>query len=224
MANFHELAVAAVNSLNEAFNAPKCDPQEGAALTEAALIAIRRLANETRDAGEGTEVGKWRRALLALMSGSKSRREFLGKFAALTASLDSATPPDFLGLCLREASHNALLAASAEVGRQLRLDALQYSGMATGALAMLSHPDLLEARFRAKQARRAADVRHKDNRADRAHVWEWLRENRDRYQTDVERVNAIMEGREVSTKPSTLRRWVTEWNREQKVKQASPIA
>ncbi|MBW8075206.1 MULTISPECIES: hypothetical protein [Metallibacterium] len=224
MANFHELAAAAVNSLSEAFNAAKCDPQEGAALTEAALIAIRRLANEARGADEGTEVGKWWRAYGKLLRGCKTRPEFLAKFAGLTASLDSATSPDFVGLCLREASQNALLAASAEVRRQLRLDALQYSGMATGALAMLVNPAGMEACFRARQAKRAADVRHKDNRADRAHVGQWLQENRGRYNTDVERVNAIMAGNEVSAKRSTVARWVTEWNREQRANQAPPTA
>ena len=218
MTNFDELAVA-VNSLNEAFNAPKCDPQAGAVLTEGALIAIRRLANETRNAGEGTEVGKWRRGYDELVRGCKTRPEFLAKFADLTVSLDSAaTPPDFSGLCLREASHNALQAANAKVGCRFRLDALLQAGIATGALAMLVGPYGLEASFRAQQAKRAAYASHKDDRADRAHVWDWLQKNRGRYRTDVERVDAIMAGKEVLAQRSTVARWVTEWNREQRSK------
>lgn len=60
----------------------------------------------------------------------------------------------------------------------------------------------------------ALDGRHKDNREDKAHVSRWLTTHRNEYSSDEDRADAIIANHEVSAKRSTVRRWITEWNRE----------
>lgn len=213
-----EFLRAVADSVGAALAAPKCDPQESAVLIDAAMVAIRKLANEARRADEASSVAQWLRAYRSLAAGCKTRAEFLAKFADLTDSPWVTPSPDFESLCVDEASRCALLAANPGIGRNARIDALHWCGVATGALAMLSSPDLLRQRFQKAHARQAANVRHKDDRADRVHVWKWLAEHRHQYRTDAERVDAIMGSKQVSKARTTIQRWVTEWNREQREK------
>ena len=76
----------------------------------------------------------------------------------------------------------------------------------------------LEAKVRRALAIGALDHRHKDNREDKAHVFRWLAEHRKEYKSDEDRADAIIATKQVSAKRSTVRRWITEWNRAEREK------
>jgi len=217
---FAKVVAKTVEDARKSIDGPRCAPLETAALTNAALIAIRELAKAAGAAGKETMIGQWRRDYDSLAKSSASRAEFLERFVLLTDSFDSTAHVDLPLLCLIEASKNAAMAAYNEFSRELRLDAFRDAGIAIGALAILLNPAEIESELRRNQSRRLTDARHKDHRADRAHVWQWLEKNRAAYGSDSARADAIIESNQVSLKRSTIARLITEWNREQRNKKA----
>jgi len=92
--------------------------------------------------------------------------------------------------------------------------------MYTGILARLVH-DEEEANKRllaalTGRAKHAAAARHKDHKADKEHVREWLGKNRQQYSSDAKRIDAIIATKEVSAARATIQKWVTQWNGEQR--------
>ncbi|MBA5686704.1 hypothetical protein [Rugamonas apoptosis] len=55
---------------------------------------------------------------------------------------------------------------------------------------------------------------HKDNRADRAHVYDWCDKNMPDYLTMDKAAAAVFETREVAAQLKTIRNWMTSWKRE----------
>lgn len=59
-----------------------------------------------------------------------------------------------------------------------------------------------------------AEARHKDNRANRDHVLAWCDKNINDYPTMEKAAMAVYEAREVSAEFKTIRKWMTEWRRQ----------
>lgn len=59
-----------------------------------------------------------------------------------------------------------------------------------------------------------AQARHKDNRANRDHVFAWCDKNMNNYRTMEKAAMALYEAREVLAEHKTIRNWMTEWRRE----------
>jgi len=213
-----EAVAKTVEDVRKAVDGPRCDPQENAALTKAALIAIREIAKAAGSADKKTEIGQWRHNYDSLAKSSTSRTEFLEEFVLLTESLDSTTHSDLPLLCLIESSKNASMAAYAEFPRELRLDALRNAGIAIGALTLLQNPKAFEPIFKIWRAKRNAAASHKIHYESDEAIAKWLSQHHDEYKSDRQRAKAINDSHITWFEESTIPRKISAWRRAQRSK------
>jgi len=214
----------------------KAAPKEDARITTAALTALRKLYIEASAITGNPGITAWVDAYSIAANRAKKEKTGIEGFLDLLRHdvdsqfeswwTDSRTENSALNdvFFVLQGSRNVFLAADSTAGLRFRLDALIFSGTAAGYLAgRAGEQSQLAASVKvgvneeiSRRAKKAAAASHKDHKADREHVRQWLVQNRASYATDVARIDAIVGGKEVNSARSTIQRWVSEWNRDQK--------
>lgn len=194
----------------------------GAAASAALAIAI----NGARGAAPGSVPSDFLGALESLPAWRDDPRQWRANLHMalqphrLPSDEDLASRSEVMAFLLRVCSYALTVVNSSDDATRHR-NLLQASLFA-GALWRMAHTsgdaDALAKAAITANSIKAANARHKDNRADRAHVWKWLAEHRQEYSSDEKRADAIVAGKEVSVQRSTILRWIREYNREQKKK------
>lgn len=198
--DFDSLSAAASAAL--AISITSAHRVDGDSSLSACLAELERLPQWRDDSGA------WRSGLSAFLNPfrSASDEELARRSPALSW---------LLRVC-----HSVEDACAPTWGAETRHRSLLQAGMYTGILARLVH-DEEEANKRllaalTGRAKHAAAARHKDHKADKEHVREWLGKNRQQYSSDAKRIDAIIATKEVSAARATIQKWVTQWNGEQR--------